>query len=145
MFSSVARLILLSLDKAAAKAAENAAIPVIPEPPNPIVESIPSLRRKLPPPRDALSLDSYNGPMEGELHWSGRIKGHGAIVIQGGQANTGELTGDLPRVPVTVEVISGNATPIVPPASHNKWDHMTLLSVSAAPVDSVVIRWKVKK
>ena len=40
---------------------------------------------------------------------------------------------------------SGNATPIVMPASHNKWDHITLLSSSGAPVTSVVIHWKVKK
>jgi serine/threonine-protein kinase len=145
MFSTVAKLILVSMDKAAAKAAEKAAIPAVPEPPTPIVESIPGFRRKLPPPRDAQSLASYNGPMEGELHWTGIIPNHSTIVIQGGKASTGELTGDLPRVPVTVEVTSGNATPIVLPASHNKWDHITLLSASAAPLNSVVIHWKVKK
>jgi hypothetical protein len=67
------------------------------------------------------------------------------VIIQGGQANTGELTGDLPRVPVTVQITRGNATIILVPSFANKWDHISLRNLSGGPVKAFAIHWKVKK
>jgi hypothetical protein len=95
--------------------------------------------------RPALSLDSYSGPQQGELHWSGQIPINGGVRIQGGRANVGTLTNDLPRVPVAVEVVSGGATIIEPPSESNHWDRLTLRNFSGSPVADIVIHWKVAK
>jgi serine/threonine protein kinase len=145
MFASVAKLILSSMDKAAAVAAQKGAIPPMPEPPEPVDESSPRYRRKVPPPRAPLSLDTYEGPMEGDLRWSGRLLNNSGVIIQGGQANTGVLAGDLPRVPVTVQVTHGDATIILVPSFANKWDHLSLRNLSGVPVKSFAVHWKVKK
>jgi hypothetical protein len=83
--------------------------------------------------------------MEGDLRWKGRVLNNTGLIIQGGQANSGEVVGDLPRVPVTVEVVSGKAVVIVAPANRNKWDHIALRNLSGSPLKSVVIHWKVIK
>lgn len=138
MFASVARLALAAKEKAASA-------PAPPEPPEPVDESSPNYRRKLPPQREPLNVATYSGPLEGDLHWKGRILNNTGLIIQGGQVNAGELTGDLPRVPVTVEVVSGKATMIIAPANRNKWDHIALRNFSGSPLKAVVIHWKVKK
>jgi hypothetical protein len=105
--------------------------------------SSPAYRRKLPPPRDALSLSGYNGPKEGEIHWKGRVGTNLGLAIQGGEVNVGEMTGDLPRVPVSVEITSGVGTITAVPAKKNQWDHLVVRNLSGKPMTSLTIRWKV--
>jgi tRNA A-37 threonylcarbamoyl transferase component Bud32 len=101
--------------------------------------------RPLPPLRPALSLDDYTGPQQGELHWSGTIPKSHLLFIQAGKPSTGILNNDLPRVPVSVQVVEGNARIIEPPLSHNHWDRMAIKNNSDSPLTDLVIRWKVSK
>jgi tRNA A-37 threonylcarbamoyl transferase component Bud32 len=117
-------------------------IPVPPEPPDLDAERE---RHSLPPPRAALDVDSYSGARQGELHWSGSISKHGAVAIQGGKASSGSLTGDLPRVPVTVQIVTVGVVPAEPPAPHNHWDRLILRNISGAAMAEIVIRWQVVK
>jgi tRNA A-37 threonylcarbamoyl transferase component Bud32 len=141
MFSTVAKLKLDSLTR---KDGVPDAFPFgIPTPPTPPDRDHDQERH--PPMRAAVDPDSYSGPRQGELHWTGDISKHGALVIQGGKANTGNLTSDLPRVPVTVEVATPGVVVVEPPLSRNHWDRLVLRNASGAPVNDVVVRWKVVK
>jgi serine/threonine protein kinase len=136
MFASVARLILVSLEKAAV---------VSPEPAPMADPTEPNFRKQLPPPRPAVDLASYRGPTEGEIQWSGRVLNNTGLMIQAGEANTGTISGDLPRVPVKIELAGTQATAITIPAARNQWDHLGVRNLSGKPMRSLVIRWKVIK
>jgi serine/threonine protein kinase len=99
----------------------------------------------LPPLRPAIALDRYTGPQQGELHWTGSLEKNAPVIVQGGKASSGTLLNDLPRVPVTVEVVTGAVRVGEAPASHNHWDRLVFKNKSDAPVTDVVIRWKVAK
>jgi len=99
----------------------------------------------LPPLRPALNVADYTGPQQGELHWSGSIPRGRVVIIQGGKPNAGTLTSDLPRVPVTVEVVGGRAKVLEPPAAHNHWDRLVIKEAADSPASDIVIRWKVAK
>jgi hypothetical protein len=107
--------------------------------------SSPAYRRKLTPPRDAVKLSQYNGPLEGDIHWKGKVVNNLGLTIQAGQVNVGEITGDLPRVPVTIEITSGQGTIIAVPAKKNQWDHLSVRNLSGKPMTSMTIHWKVNK
>jgi hypothetical protein len=139
----VARININALDKRAVQPNFPAA-GVHPLPP-PRDQMASDERRRLPPLRPALSLDNYTGPQQGELHWSGLVPKGRHVTIQGGKASTGMLTDDLPRVPVTVELVSGGARIIDPPSRHNNWDRLLIKNYSDSPLTDMVIRWKVSK
>ncbi len=65
------------------------------------------------------------------------------IAIQGGQVNTGTITGDLPRVPVKVELVGDKATLFMAPAAKNNWDHVSVRNFSGHPLKTLTIRWHV--
>jgi serine/threonine-protein kinase len=83
-------------------------------------ESKPNFRRKLAPLRPVVPLSDYTGPSEGEIHWTGRVLKNGGFIIQGGQANTGAITGDLPRVPVKIQIVGDQAGIIQAPNPKNQ-------------------------
>jgi tRNA A-37 threonylcarbamoyl transferase component Bud32 len=143
MFSTVAKLKLDSLTK---KDGVPDAFPFgMPNPPTPPDRDHDPERHSVAQMRATVDPDSYNGPRQGELHWTGDISKHGALVIQCGKANTGNLTNDLPRVPVTVEVATPGVVVAEPPLARNHWDRLVLRNASGAPVNDVVVRWKVVK
>jgi hypothetical protein len=139
MFWSVARLKIAAFDKGLPPDSP----PPGDVPPPPGDPSGPDERRRLPPMRQPMDTGEYNGPQQGELHWSGQApKGH-SLIIQGGKPSAGILTGDLPRVPVTVELV-GSAKLLEAPSEHNRWDRLVIRTTSDSPVD-ISIRWKVAK
>jgi serine/threonine protein kinase len=113
------------------------------EPPPGLDPNSPNSRKQLPPPRPIVELANYHGPSEGEIQWSGRIPNNTGLMIQGGEVNTGTISGDLPRVPVKVEVVGTQATPMVVPGVRNHWDHVGVRNLSGRPMKNLVIRWKV--
>jgi serine/threonine-protein kinase len=149
MFSTVAKLKLSSLTrKDGVPDLGPFGIPIPPTPPDHDSDRDPDHdreRHSLPPTRVAVDPDSYNGPRLGELHWNGDISKHGAVVIQGGKASTGHLTNDLPRVPVTVEVVTPGVVVAEPPLARNHWDRLVLRNASGSTINDFVVRWKVVK
>jgi len=99
---------------------------------------------KLPAPRPSLNADEYYGPLRGQLQWSGRLADQTALTIQAGRSDSGSLSGDLPRVPVTIEAPAGIAVN-EGPSEHNKWDRIVLRNNTGKDVETIAIRWKIAK
>jgi hypothetical protein len=142
MFAPVAKLKIAAFDRGGDKGLP----PDFPPgdfPPPPDDPPGPDERRLLPPMRKPLDVEEYNGPQQGELHWSGQTpKGH-ALIIQGGKPSAGMLTGDLPRVPVTVELV-GAAKLLEAPSARNHWDRLVIRPAADSTGD-IAIRWKAAK
>jgi serine/threonine protein kinase len=99
-------------------------------------------KRPLPTPRPALQPDEYSGPLQGELKWSGSLEPGEALRIQGGKCEFGVVSGDLPRVPNRVEVVTSGITVADQPSAANQWDRLVLLNRSSMPLRTVQIRWR---
>jgi tRNA A-37 threonylcarbamoyl transferase component Bud32 len=99
----------------------------------------------LPPPRPMLKPDDYSGPLRGELSWAGTLGPGATLTIQGGKAISGDLTGDLPRVPITVESLTNGVSVVEQPSAANQWDQVAVRNASSAPVGGFQIRWRVAR
>ena len=95
--------------------------------------------------RPALKPDEYGGPLRGELRWAGSLQPGGAMTIQGGKATSGDITGDLPRVPSTVEALTNGVSVVEEPSAANQWDRVVVKNASSTPVGSIQIRWRVAR
>jgi serine/threonine-protein kinase len=137
-FASIAKL---KLQEQSEKAAEKApaAAPVRPSSPPPAPPS------NLAPLRPQLKPAEYAGPLRGELIWTGSLSPGATLTIQGGQAGAGRLIGDLPRVPVTVELIGLGFAMVEQPSAANQFDRIVVRDSSSTPMQSFVIRWRVAK
>jgi serine/threonine protein kinase len=137
-FASIARLKLQVLPLKPAETPR----PPAPAPPQ-AAQSPPA---SLPAPRPLLKAEEYAGPLRGSLVWTGALEPGATLTIQGGQAAAGNLLGDLPRVPVTVDALAaGGAVIAEPPSAANQFDRVVLRNASPAAIRSVVIRWRVTK
>jgi len=67
------------------------------------------------------------------------------LTIQAGQASTGKLIKDLPRVPVTVDLVANGAVLLEPPSTANQFDRMAIRNESPTVLPAIVIRWRVNK
>ena len=86
----------------------------------------------------------YSGPPEGVLLWSGRLDKNGSVTITGNSASFGELTGELPGVPVMIEVDQRDFALAETPSPSNGWRRITIRSRSKR--HSVVsIKWSVMR
>ncbi|HLJ45143.1 MAG TPA: serine/threonine-protein kinase [Bryobacteraceae bacterium] len=103
-----------------------------------------SSQARLPAPRASLSLDEYNGPLRGELTWSGRLAAHETLIVQGGQAGTGGVHGDLPRVPVEIQIPPGMAV-IEAPSERNHWDRLEIRNDTGGDIKTIAIGWRLKQ
>jgi serine/threonine protein kinase len=112
---------------------------VIPAPPSPATPS------NLAPLRPQLKPEEYAGPLRGVLIWNGSLSPGATLTIQGGQAAAGRLIGDLPRVPVTVDLLAVGVTFVEQPVAANQFDRVVLRNSSSVTAPSVVIRWRVAK
>ena len=72
--------------------------------------AFPELLPHLPQPPE-VTKQLYRGPSEGKIIWAGKLARHGTIEIQGKHASQGYVTGELPGVPVRVQVFSAEFTP----------------------------------
>lgn len=142
LFASLAKLKIDAIVKNVLPNGIPFGIPVPPEPPD---HDDDRDRRHVGSPRPAVDPDTYTGPQQGELHWTGTMSKHGMIVIQGGKASSGSLTNDLPRVPVVIDVPTTGIAVTEPPTPRNHWDRIILRDVSDSPINDVVIHWKLAK
>ena len=114
------------------------------EPPRPALPPLAPLSG-LPPLRSAIKPNEYSGPLRGNLAWTGVLQPGASLVIQGGGVSNGMLIGDLPRVPVTVEVLAAGANLTERPSAENQFDRVAVQNVTSNPVGGIVIRWRVAK
>lgn len=84
----------------------------------------------------------YSGPPSGTMLWSGQLQKNGVITIEGGQASAGSLRGELPGVPVMLDIQPSDVGLAESPSPANGWKRMVLRSrVNRQSV--VTIRWTV--
>jgi eukaryotic-like serine/threonine-protein kinase len=102
-------------------------------------------KRGLPPVRPALKAEDYGGPLRGELRWAGTLDPGATLAIQGGKAILGDLAGDLPRVPSTVESLTNGIRVVEQPSAANQWDRVVVRNESSSPVGSIQIRWRIAR
>jgi len=111
--------------------------------PSKAASAVQPAKPSLPPVRPALKPEDYGGPLRGELNWAGSLLPGATLTIQGGKAMSGDLTGDLPRVPSTVGALTNGVSVVEQPSAANQWDRVVVGNTSSAPVGSVQIRWRV--
>ncbi len=98
---------------------------------------------RLPAPRPTLSLEGYLGRLRGELTWIGTLPGNAVLTIQGGEASSGQISGDdLPRVPVSVEA-GGGFVIVEAPGASNNWDRLVVRNTSGNALPRLRIQWRV--
>ena len=131
-FASVAKL---KLQEPAAKSAD-------PAPPTPPAVAPQSNLAAL---RAPVQRGEYSGALSGALVWSGLLNAGETLVIQGGRAASGLLIGDLPRVPVSLDVIGPGAVIAESPSAANQFDRIVLRNTSSGAIRGIVIRWRVAK
>jgi serine/threonine protein kinase len=99
----------------------------------------------LPAPRHALTVEEYGGPLRGELRWSGSLASQDTLTIQAGHVLSGSLNGDLPLVPVTIEVATPGIDIVEAPAAKNGWDRVVLRKTSPDKIDVIIVRWRIAR
>jgi len=100
---------------------------------------------KLSPLRPALKAEDYGGPLRGALSWAGTLEPGATLIVQGGGASAGSLTGDLPRVPISVEAATSGVALVAVPSAANQWDQVVVKNTGAAPLGSIQLRWRVAR
>jgi hypothetical protein len=80
-------------------------------------------------------------PSSGLISWSGRMLKNSLLVIEGQKPSFGELSGEFPGVPVTVEVQPQGIRIRERPTNQNGWK-LIMLYNPGDPVTSITIRWK---
>ena len=117
------------------------------EPPEPVPAPVPPPRTEIPRPAPAAppaapSGPVYTGPPSGTILWSGQLQKNGMLTIDGGQASTGSLNGELPGVPVMIDIQPSDVGMAEAPSPANGWKRMVLRSrVNRRTV--VTIQWTV--
>jgi hypothetical protein len=98
--------------------------------------------QEAPPPAAQPAQTAYSGPPAGVILWSGRLDKNGSITISGNSASFGNLTGELPGVPVMIEVDQREFALAETPSPSNGWKRITIRSRSKR--HSVVsIKWSI--
>jgi len=83
---------------------------------------------------------AYTGPSAGTLIWSGQIERNTLVTINGDQVSFGRLTGELPGIPVTIELATDAFAMVESPGPANNWKRLSLRSLRRIR-GAVVIRW----
>lgn len=83
---------------------------------------------------------AYSGPSAGTLIWSGQVEKDTLVTINGDQASIGRLTGELPGVPVKIQLETDAFTVVEPPSPANHWKRLSLRSLKRVR-SGVVIKW----
>jgi hypothetical protein len=86
----------------------------------------------------------YPGPSAGTLIWSGQVEKDTLIRIEGDRVSPGRLTGELPGVPVTIDVPSDSLAIVEGPSEANHYKRLYLRSLKRLR-SAVVIKWTVRQ
>ncbi|MEI9970730.1 MAG: serine/threonine-protein kinase [Ignavibacteriota bacterium] len=138
-FASIARL---KLQDPAAKPPESPHPPLAP--PMSVIPPAPLTRLDVSALRPPVKLEDYDGPSRGNLLWAGNLGPDATLTIQGGKAvPTGFLQGDLPRVPVAVDVLGTGAVFVEQPSAANRFDRIVIRNNGSSVLHGLLIRWRV--
>jgi hypothetical protein len=83
----------------------------------------------------------YGGPDKGFVIWSGVLRRDSAIEIDGNHSSNGNLYGELPGVPVSVNVNPEDIAIQEVPGPDNDWKRLVLRSKTQRHI-VVTINWK---
>ncbi len=84
----------------------------------------------------------YGGPPRGTMTWSGQLEKNGTVTIDGHDASSGSLQGDLPGVPVMIDIDNKEIAVAEAPAPENGWKRLVLRSKKQKRL-VVTIQWAV--
>jgi hypothetical protein len=80
-------------------------------------------------------------PMSGELVWRGELPRDRVLTIQDGKyASIGTLSGELPGVPVRIDIEPRRLAVVTPPSPENGWKLLVIHSGSE-PRQEIRIKW----
>jgi hypothetical protein len=85
---------------------------------------------------------AYSGPRSGYVIWSGQLEREGLVEITGGRASIGTLRGELPGVPVLVEIEPKDVGVAEAAGPQNGWKRLVLRSRNRR-LSVVTIKWTV--
>jgi hypothetical protein len=85
----------------------------------------------------------YSGPSSGMLVWRGKLDKSSLLAIEGPIPSVGSLQGELPGVPVMIEVDAHNLGLAEAPGPRNGWKKLVLRSNGKH--SAIAIRWTVMK
>ena len=83
---------------------------------------------------------AYSGPRSGVIVWSGQLERNGLVEISGTAASSGTLRGELPGVPVIVEIEPKDVGVAEAPSPQNGWKRLALRSRNRR-LSVVTIKW----
>ncbi len=86
----------------------------------------------------------YPGPSAGTLIWSGQVEKDTLIRIEGDRVSPGRLTGELPGVPVIIDVPPDSLAIVEGPSEANHYKRLYLRSLKRLR-SAVVIKWTVRQ
>ena len=84
------------------------------------------------------------GLLNGAITWSDRLQKNSILVIQGDKASIGSVTGQLPGVPVEIDVNPPTLEIRQRPSPENNWKQIMLYSGNQRHT-SITIRWIASK
>ena len=84
----------------------------------------------------------YGGPPRGTMTWSGQLEKNGTVTIDGHDASSGSLEGDLPGVPVMIDIDNKEIAVAEAPGPENGWKRLVLRSKKQKRL-VVTIQWTV--
>jgi serine/threonine protein kinase len=115
--------------------------PVVVPTPTPVIEQ----PKPLPEIVDC-HVPSYHGLREGNLRWiNGSLDPNGVLVLPAETLAGGRVTGNsLPGCDVNISLDSSEVEVLENPSPENRFRRIKLRNKSAAPISSIVIRWRVK-
>ncbi len=96
--------------------------------------------RARPEPQPPTSI--YDGPSTGAITWSGQLEKNGSVTIDGHDASSGSLNGDLPGVPVMIDIDNKEIAVAEAPGPENGWKRLVLRSKKQKSL-VVTIKWTV--
>jgi hypothetical protein len=85
---------------------------------------------------------NYDGALSGSIIWSGRLEPGGTFAIKGSHASFGSVRGELPGVPVEIDIDSNRFAVALDPGPQNSWREVAIRSKKGGQL-TVTIRWTV--
>jgi len=133
--------------------------PVETPPPPPPASAAPervALPKPTPPAEAAQGTPAYRGPASGKLIWTGFLQKNSVLSIEGKRASTGQLTGELPNLPLRIGALAAELSgrgltvfssnpkysrgPVTePPGPQNGWNRTTYRYDPGVAQDLVVV------
>ena len=110
--------------------------------PAPSLSSVGSSPASTPVPATPVSETTPNTaiPESGYITWTGVVEADGTVIFEGGQASTGIMKGELPGVPIRIDLDSRNFAIVEPPSPRNSWKRCVIRSKKRQL--AIIFKWQ---